>query len=434
MFGKGVLKQAKEVITSIFNHPIKTLTVVAGTSAAIMALPLVGVPTAVGGAALALGFAGIAGVKTIKHIIQFLRNSHKEAYDNARKNLEQLGGDSVDLALSAPFIPKAIKEVRKFVKYGKLSVNTQAIKGLMHEKGLNAKWQVLKDANNEAGRIINYNQASEVELAKIKGITEAEKAKIKQYLIDYNVPIEKIPEVTLEQWAKEHGVTTKPNLRYQSLDKKIYGYASGKDCSITLNDYKENIVKINGNCDSVRYQQLGPAKRDAAGKYTVDYKDVQTGQIFRQTIDAKLIDDRNLLLKQYNQCSEEAQRILTTTHERTHINQYARFYQNGETITGLTPQAENLYKQMTSELPAMDPTKAAYYKKMFHYNPSRRTVVAYTANPMEIQARFSEAELLKQQRFQTLDKVFKLVKTMKISDISKYDIILNALRAQSATS
>lgn len=432
LFGKGIFKQAKDIITTIIKHPLKTLAVVGGTTAALMALPLVGIPTAVGGAAMAVGFAGLAAINGAKHTAQFIRNNKEGTYDKARENLEKLGGDSVDLALSAPFVPKAIKEIKKFAKYGEISVNTQAIKGLFREKGLKAKLNVLKDANKEASRAMNYNQATEIELAKLEGITEAEKAKIKQYIKDYNVPREKIPEVVLEQWAQERSISTKPKLRYQSLKKTTLGYATPSSCQITLNDFGENIVQHTGNCNTTRYQQIGPARRNFAGKLKVDYKDIQTGEVFSEIIDAKLVDDRTRLLNESAKCSQEAQTILTTTHEREHIHQFARFYKNGENMGTLTPEAEQLYKQMAAEMEPLTPGQTEYYRQMAHYSPKRRTTLAYIAEPMEVQARLREAELLGQQRFQTLDKVFKAVNNMKDAAISAKDYILNLIRGESA--
>ena len=52
-----------------------------------MVLPIIGIPAAVGGSALALGFAGLAAGKGAYHTIQFLKNNENGTYDIARKNL-----------------------------------------------------------------------------------------------------------------------------------------------------------------------------------------------------------------------------------------------------------------------------------------------------------------------------------------------------------
>lgn len=327
-----------------------------------------------------------------------------------------------------------MKEVKRFAKYGKIGFNADLASNIAKADGLKGKFSALKDANKEVQRVVNFNEATEIELSKLNGITEAEKLKIKQYIKDYNVPKDKIPEVVLEQWAQERGVHTKPTYRYQSLKKTTMGYATPNECRITLNDFGDNIVNVKGNCDSQRFQQVGRARPKLGNKLEIVYKDTQTGQIFSETIDRALVEERNNLIREYTKCSKEAQRILTTTHEREHIDQFARFYMNGEKITGLTPEAEALYKQMAREIGTMTPQEADMYRQMARYNPVRRTTVAYISEPMEIQARSKEIELLGQQRFQTLDEVFKQTNKMKIDDINKADIALNALRIQSATS
>ena len=433
LIGKGIVKQVKNTLEAIVKNPIKTVAVVGATTAALFALPLIGIPTAVGGAALAIGFAGLALGKGAVHTAQFVKYNKAGSYDKAREKLEQIGGDSLDLALSAPFVPKAIKQVKNFTKYGKIAVNTQALKNIASAKGLKGKVRVLKDANKEASRFMNYNQVTETELSKLEGITETEKAQIKKYIREYNVPKDKIPEVVLEQWSQQHGVHAKPTIQYRSMDKNIAGCANRYECNITLNDYGDDVVKINGNCDTERYRQVGKARKICENKFQVDYQDMQTGELFSETIDKNILDDMTNLSKQTNACSEEAQRILTTTHERTHIDQYARFYQNGERMRGLTPDAKRLYKEMASELSPMSSEEAQLYRDMFRYRPKRQTAVAYTINPMEVQARASEIELLQQPKFQILDKVFKQVKNMKEAAITKIDLLLTYLRGQSAS-
>lgn len=67
LFAKGIGKQVKDIVTSVVEHPLRTLGVVGATTAGLMALPLIGIPSAVGGAAMAIGFAGLATAKGVKH-------------------------------------------------------------------------------------------------------------------------------------------------------------------------------------------------------------------------------------------------------------------------------------------------------------------------------------------------------------------------------
>ena len=119
LFLGGVIKQGKEMVTAIIQHPLKTLAFMAVTSVGLLALPLIGIPSAVGGGVLAIGFAGFAITKAVKHATQFARTNREGTYDQARLHLQQIGEDTFDIALSAPFVPKAISNIKSFIKYGK---------------------------------------------------------------------------------------------------------------------------------------------------------------------------------------------------------------------------------------------------------------------------------------------------------------------------
>lgn len=431
LFAKGIGRQVKDIVTSVVEHPLRTLGVVGATTAGLMALPLIGIPSAVGGAAMAIGFAGLATAKGVKHSLQFIKNNANGEYDAARQNLEEIGSDSVDLALSAPFVPKAIKEVKNFAKYGKIAVNTQAISELKSAKGIKDVWNAVKGANKEASRAINYNQATEAELAKLVDATDVEKANIRKYIKDFNVPKDKIAETVLDQWAKEHGISTKPTLKRVSLGKTTLGYASPSKCEIGINDGGEKVVKINSNCQQERFQQVGSARLNK-NNYEITYKDTQTGEVFTDVADKKIVDTRSQLLKQSKQLTKEANEILTMTHEREHIDQFTKMIAAGEKLQ-LTDDARKLYAQMIKEMKPLTVEEFDTYRQMAHYAPLKRTMAAYIMEPSEIGARAKEIELIGQLKFKTLDNVFRETNKMAIPEINKNVFVLNSVRSQSAS-
>lgn len=427
---KGVGKQVKDIVSSVVEHPVRTLGVVGATTAGLMALPLVGIPTAVGGAALALGFAGLATVNGVKHTSEFIKNNSNGEYDKARENLEQIGGDSVDLALSAPFVPKAIKEVKNFAKYGKVALNTSALSEIKSAKGLKGKLSALKSADKEASRAMNYNKVAETEIAKLTEATEVEKANIRKYIKDYNVPKDKIAEVVLDQWAKESGISTKPTLTRESLGKTTLGYASPYECKIAINDGGKNVVKRNTNCNTQRYQHV--STRLNKNNYEYTYKDTQTGEIFTDTADKATVDLRNKLINSYKNLTKEANEILTVTHEREHIDQFTKMIASGEKLQ-VSPSAQKTYSQMIGEMKPLTIKEFDTYRQMAHYQPKRRTLAAYTMDPMEIGARAKEIELLKTKKFHILNNVFSETNKAVIPETGKSVFILNGLRSQSAS-
>ena len=431
---KGIGKQVGDMITTIFKHPAKTLLAVGGTTLGLMALPLVGIPVAVGGAALAVGFAGLAAIKGIKHASQFARNNRAGNYDEARKNLEQIGGDTVDLALSAPFVPKGIKSIKKFAKYGKVGVNHQALAELKSAKGLKGKFKSLKTTGKNAERSVNFSEVTENELSKLNGVTDAEKARIRQYIQDYNVPKEQIPEVVLEQWAKEHGISTKPKLSFVATQKNTLGSASPVNGNIVVKDttLPDLPPSTGGQIDkswrSVKSRLVNPYT------YEETYQNTLTGQTRIDYIDKATRDARTNLLNETRNLSPEANMIDTIVHEREHIDQFARIYKIGEKFKGCTPSAEaqTMYRQMAAEMAPMTPQEIAKYKAMANYNKSG-TLATYIMEPCEIGAREAEAKLLAKQEFRILDEVFKETAKVPPSNV-KSDLIMNAVRTQSAIS
>ena len=105
LYSNGLKEKAKSIFSAIIKHPAKTAAIVLGTSAILGALPLIGVSTVAAGSTLALLYAGIAVGKTTCHTVKFIKNNKNENYDEARKNLKQMGSDTVDLALTLPFVP-----------------------------------------------------------------------------------------------------------------------------------------------------------------------------------------------------------------------------------------------------------------------------------------------------------------------------------------
>ena len=166
LIGKGFLKQAKGIVTSIFKHPIRTIAAVAGTSLALSALPLIGITAATGASVLALGFAGFSLFKIAKDTVQVIKDNKNSNYASMRNNLEKLGGDGLNLAISLPFVPKAIKQVNRTIKYGTTTIglNKELIGGLKNIKSV----KDIPFEFNKADLKINYEMIAKEMGLKIK--------------------------------------------------------------------------------------------------------------------------------------------------------------------------------------------------------------------------------------------------------------------------
>ncbi|MBQ7450668.1 hypothetical protein IJS77_04560 [bacterium] len=112
---KGIKDTAVNIVKSVVQHPIKTFLTMAATTAGLTILPFLGMSMATGGAVLAVGFGSLAIFNTAKNILAARKNLKNGNFDAMRKNLHNIGGNVVDLALTLPFMPKAIKHLKRNV-------------------------------------------------------------------------------------------------------------------------------------------------------------------------------------------------------------------------------------------------------------------------------------------------------------------------------
>ncbi len=425
LFFRGIVKQFDDTVNAIVKNPLKTAAVVGTTTLGLMSLPLVGVPSAVGGAALALGFGAFALGKAVYHTTQFVKNNESGSYDKARKNLEQIGGDSVDIALSAPFVPKALKEIKKFSKYGKIGLNTELINNIKSTKGIVKKFKAFLSGDKNLYRSMNYKEAVEKELSALEGITDAEKSQIKQYLHDYDVPKDKIPEVVLEQWSKEHGIKAKPKVKYATLGENTQAQAVANDCTITINDFKKKIPS-----KTSRYRRI---KRELKNQEYIDtYLDLKTGEKFKESINEELMKKYVDLVDAESKLAPEAELISTVTHEREHIDQFARVLNVNPKFYRLDAGAKRLYESMNADIGPIKAGTSEYAKvqELIAQKPTR-AFTTYLKDVFEIGAREAQEKLLQRRDFQTLNNVFTRLKNLIIPK-TKVNIALNSVRAESS--
>ncbi len=140
----GFKNKVKDLAKSIIKHPIKTAGIMLGTTLALSALPLIGISTALGASVLAAGFAGIAIGKTAVHTVKAIKHNKNGEYAQLRNDLGKIGGDCLDLALSMPFLPKALKNIKRNIQYApKLCLNKELLSNIKNAKGVGAKYTEL---------------------------------------------------------------------------------------------------------------------------------------------------------------------------------------------------------------------------------------------------------------------------------------------------
>lgn len=168
-FGEGVklvttgfFSKIGEMFKSIVKHPIRTIGTLVLTTVTLAALPLIGVSMATGASVLAVGFAAIAVAKAGKDIYKAVKHNKNKNYDAVRQDLRNIGGDSLDLALSLPFVPKAINQIKRQIRFApKLALNSELWNNIKETKGIGAKILELLKGNL---KIEYHTQAREMGL------------------------------------------------------------------------------------------------------------------------------------------------------------------------------------------------------------------------------------------------------------------------------
>lgn len=422
---KGIKTQCIDSFNSLIGNP-KAIIGLLGFSAALALLPLFSIPVSVGGGILAIGFGTAASIKTFKHAKEFIKNNRDKKYNLARKNLETIGEDSVDLALSLPFVPKSVSKLGTFFKYGQVKLNKDVLK---NSKSLTA---LLFKNDAVVERKLYFTKSAAKELKKNVGnLSKQELSKLSTELEEYNVPYDKLPIVVLDKWAQERKIYTKPKLATATMQSHVAGFASADECTIILNDYKSSIPAIN-KYETVEVKLVGDTY-----KYT--YKDRSTGKIIIEEVQKKIVDDYSEHQVKVGSLSPQLARIMTTIHEREHIDQYARMVMNnGMNIVHPTDSAKVIYKAMAEELAKQGQTieQSAQTAEMavVFTSPKNGTMAQYMKNPLELGARRAERQALENPFYTHLDNIYKKVNAQTPKPSMNSASILNTLRVDSLTS
>lgn len=112
LFLKGAKTRFFNLAKEIKDHPVRTALLSIGTVTALSLLPLIGITVASGAAVIAGIFGVMAGAKIIKDVSKIAKFNHQGEYNKARGQIKNLGGDTFDLAMVLPFMPKGFKQFK----------------------------------------------------------------------------------------------------------------------------------------------------------------------------------------------------------------------------------------------------------------------------------------------------------------------------------
>ena len=401
LLGKGIKQQCRDTIKSLFTW--NGLFGMMGVSLGLSLLPLIGIPISVGGGVLAIGFGIASTAGAVKHSLEFVKNNKAGRYNLARKNLRTMGEDSVNLALSLPFTPTSVLKIKDFAKFGKIGKNSNVFNNVSITKTVET---LFKNADVDLERNLSFRKNAQKELNTIKNLSQKELKIFAEILEKYNVPFDKIPEVVLRQWAAEHNIFTTPRLGFSTLNKTTSGVALGNECMIVLNDYKTVKTAVS-KYDIVKVKLVGDT-------YHYTYRDNTNGKLLVEKISKKIIDDYTELQRKTELLSPELKRIMTTIHEREHIDQYARMIMaKGMNFLHPSSSAKDIYNAMIKEISAQktSPEKAQEIANIIakHFEKDSGTGISYLQRPQEIGARKAEAQAIDRPLYVHLNNIYKKV-------------------------
>ena len=412
----GFVQQGKDLVKGIKENPLMAVGAAVTTGVAIAALPLIGITSAAGGAALAAGYAIYGGVKATKNTMKAIEHNKNGEYEKAQQDLKEVGAAGFDLTLSLPFLPKGIKHIKQFAKYGKVKVNPEFVSQVKAARGLSGKAKALKAANDELTRNWNYQGRVNAEVARIGG-TKASQAQLKSNLLEYNVTDDKIADVTIKRLAKEKGYKTTPSFAKEKMNKTTRGKYYHDECKITIKDNSLSDEPIKPSSTSRKYITKTQQNKNNPNQYICEIKDEATGKITYETIDKKIYELHKRVGNIKSKLAGQTGEISTITHEFEHFDQHCKVLRATGINKGITPEAKTKFNQILVEKGRIQQGTSEYNEAMkFKYADEHYTSsepVKYRENALEIGAREAEDKLHHQQWFQSLDHLYKTAKPIE---------------------
>ncbi|MEI7475041.1 MAG: hypothetical protein WCK67_09720 [bacterium] len=374
IFMQGAATQIKNTALSIIHHPIKVVSSIALTSAAIAVLPIFGISMAVGTSTLSVGFLVLSSIKLTKGIAQGIHDYQNKDYNNLRKDIKNTGADSVDFALAAPFANGSIKMINRQLKYGKITFNKSLWDKIKAEKSINKKIIALIE---------------------------------EQYTLTFN------------QILKERSIKLQPRLEFVHLNKNMQAVGGWNNSAATISIYENNIpfnlknfgdIKERTNIiylpyikaclKKIKINNLSPIKDIA--KTCKDFMSMASRKLNISSIDN------------------------TIAHELTHMEQYIKIARTeGLGIEAIKPMNTKFYKAAVKSLGTIKKnTKEA--EQALKYLEARKSYVS--VNPKDFEKYLDSypkyrANLLEQEAFKVGDDYTRLRANIPLNYIQEMNLV-----------
>lgn len=411
----GAASQITGLIQETIRNPLKIILPGIATTGVIMALPLIGIPSAVGAGAIAITTAGISATRLGANLYKLGKNTKLGEYNKARENYKNIGNSTFDLALSLPFMPKAIKSVKDFAKYGKVHLNVSALQRMKKPSDI---LPTLRKANQEIYRGYDYTKIVDSKLASFS-MSETERAQIRKELLTFNVPEEEIPRIVAKKLAEQKGYTHYPKPEYDVLRKNVHGSYTAGTGKLKLADRTKAPLPSSVRGESIDLKQVVP---NDATTYKCEMINSVTGEITYEIVPKDILDDYFRLQDQSRALSQQGKTISVVVHEFEHFDQHAKIARLKGINKKCKPAAKRLYRHAIREKGIIDQHSplAQEVERYASVNMAEnKNYVKYLQNAKEVGARRAQAQAINTPEFQRLDSIFKELPELKDVSIAE---------------
>ncbi len=182
----GAKDRIKDLVLYPIKHPVETIITGAVTTLAMSALPLIGISTFAGAAALGVAFAAFSTFNMAKNVKNAVGDYRAENDEKFRDDLRKIGGSCVDIALCTKSTKKNLRTLKHQFKYGKIALNKDLINDFKDKKKISEKLKTISSANSKINTQINKFAGIDKLQRELKFSDEIKQEYLKLYDIEDN--------------------------------------------------------------------------------------------------------------------------------------------------------------------------------------------------------------------------------------------------------
>jgi len=332
----GAKDRIKDMLLYPIKHPVSAIITGAITSLAMCALPLVGISTAAGAAALGVGFAAFSAFNMAKNVKNAISSHRENNNGQFRHDLKEIGASSVDLVFSARLLKRNLRNLRHQFKYGKIGPNKDFIEDFKNQKGISNKLKSLNKSNSKINAEINKFAGIDDLQRELKFSDDVKKEYLKLYDIEDNEEFvsQAYKRLTTDLGYRDSKRNNAPLLVFDTSENKNYVAAHSLDNNMVIANI-ENLKLYDKNSilgalrhelqhfqqmiDIERTQNLGLEKMQMFNKKTnnkIALNELETNA----DLSSLTKEEAEAFIKSFKEMLEQPETTFTKNPKKEYIN------------------------------------------------------------------------------------------------------------------